>query len=132
MVGIVGLSDLLSPMRNREGGGYDLYPPLSRLYGMAGPRSWVVKGADSTNEVFRLATPNEHVFKVYEKTGPVNEVVRAYLKEHFSLGLPTLSLALGTRDVASVLDDVCALNPAMSNFRVGIVSYFSFCFSNRF
>ena len=122
LVGIVGLSDLLSPMRNREGGGYDLYPPLSRLYGMAGPRSWVVKGADSTHEVFRLATPNEHVFKVYEKTGPVNEVVRAYLKEHFSLGLPTLSLALGTRDVASVLDDVCALNPAMSNFRVGIVS----------
>jgi hypothetical protein len=122
LLGIIGLSELLSPVRNREGSGYDLYPPLSRLFGMAGPRSWVVKGIDSTHEVFRLATPNEHVFKVYEKTGPLNEVVRAYLKDNFSLGLPTLSLSLGTRDVASVLDDVCALNPAMSNFRVGIVS----------
>ena len=122
LIGIIGLSGLLSPVRNREGSGYDLYPPLSRLYGMAGPRSWVVKGVDSTHEVFRLATPNEHVFKVYEKTGSLNEVVRAFLKDNFSLGLPTLSLSLGTRDVASVLDDVCALNPAMSNFRVGIVS----------
>ncbi len=122
LLGIVGLSETLLPVRSREGSGFDLYPPLSRLFGMAGPRSWVVKGADSTHEVFRLATPNEHVFKVYEKTGPVNDIVRAFLKEHLSLGLPTLSLALGTRDVASVLDDVCALNPAMSNFRVGIVS----------
>jgi len=122
LTGIVGLSELLLPLRSLESGGYDLYPPLSRLYGMAGPRSWVLKGADSTNEVLRLATPNEHVFKVYEKAGSVNEVARAYLKENFALGLPTLSLALGTRDVASVLDDVCALNPAMSNFRVSIVS----------
>ncbi len=122
LIGILGLSELLSPGRSSDGSGFDLYPPLSRLFGMAGPRSWVLEGADSTHEVFRLATPNEHIFKVYEKTGQVNETVRFYLKKRLSLGLPTLSLALGKRDVASVLDDVCALNPAMSNFRVGIVS----------
>jgi len=122
LMGIIGLSDLLAPLRSNEGEGFDFYPPLSRLYGMAGPRSWVVRGADSTHEVFRLATPNEHIFKVYERTGSVNDDVREFLKSKFSLGLPTISLALGTRDVASVLDDVCALNPAMSSFRVGIVS----------
>lgn len=122
LMGIIGLSDLLSPSRSSQGEGLDFYPPLSRLYGMAGPRSWVVRGADSTHEVFRLATPSEHMFKVYERTGSVDDDVRDFLKSNFSLGLPTISLALGTRDVVSVLDDVCALNPAMSSFRVGIVS----------
>ena len=122
LLGIMGLSEILSPKRSSDKSSFDFYPPLSRLYGMAGPRSWVTKCTDSTHEVYKLATPNEHIFKVYEKTGPVNESIRGFFKSRFDLGLPTHSLSLGTRDVVSVLDDVCALNPAMSNFKVGIVS----------
>jgi hypothetical protein len=113
-----GLAWVLS----NKGGADGWLPPLSRLYGMAGPNNWVLR-SQGGSMVFQLIASTAHYYSVYL---PVLRVpsgkVMTWLEEEFNITTPSSMLALGSSDVREVMDDVCTLNPAMGEFRVTVAS----------
>ena len=120
-MGLVGMARLLEPSADDE---VKWKPPLSRLYCSSGPKSWVI-GLRAGCRIYDLITTNEHYFRVYLLRGssePIQAKISSYLRVETGLSVDCATLSLGSKDVVAVMDDICALNPALTEISVDVAS----------
>lgn len=122
-LGLTGMSDLLVPAKEFRN---PFRPPLARLFSSVGPRSWaIVRDRGRGQLIFDLRNTNDHYFRLYAARGASDDELSQldrYLNKEFAVRVGDSDLSLSGKDVASVMDDICALNPALTEVNVKIAS----------
>lgn len=120
-LGLSGMSDLLLPSKELR---RPYRPPLARLFSSVGPRSWVVVNSGRPL-VYDLRNVNDHYFRLYaarESSESDLQQLDKYLNDELKVKIGDANLSLSGRDVASVMDDICSLNPALTEVTVKVAS----------
>jgi Holliday junction resolvasome RuvABC ATP-dependent DNA helicase subunit len=122
-LGLGGMSDLLVPTKELRN---PFRPPLARLFSSVGPRSWaIVKDRGRGQLIYDLRNTNDHYFRLYAARGASDDELSKldrYVQKEFGVRAGNSDLSLSGKDVASVMDDICALNPALTEVNVRIAS----------